>query len=183
MPARDLVHNAVRHALEKDGWLITHDPLHLRVGGIDVYIDLGAEEITTTSTKIAHLFSRAGDDCPMGKLEQYRTTVQAVLDEYAKPPRLNDEGVELQTIFDPLHDHYQLAFVGWEKQRRVYGNLVHIDIKGEKVWVQRDHTEVGIASQLVEAGIPKSDIVLGYTERKWIGRIFGQGSENRSASC
>jgi XisH protein len=45
MSAKDLFHQSVRHALEKDGWLITHDPLFLRFGGVDMYIDLGAEEI------------------------------------------------------------------------------------------------------------------------------------------
>jgi XisH protein len=45
MPSRDSFHDAVRHALEKEGWVITHDPLHLRVGQIDMYVDLGAEQV------------------------------------------------------------------------------------------------------------------------------------------
>lgn len=45
MPSKDLFHDAVRHALEKEGWIITHDPLHLRLGKIDMYIDLGAEKV------------------------------------------------------------------------------------------------------------------------------------------
>jgi XisH protein len=45
MAAKDLFHKSVRHALEKEGWLITDDPLFLRFGGIDMYIDLGAEQI------------------------------------------------------------------------------------------------------------------------------------------
>lgn len=45
MPAKDIFHDAVKHALKKDGWLITNDPLFLRFGGLDMYIDLGAEKI------------------------------------------------------------------------------------------------------------------------------------------
>lgn len=45
MPAKDVFHNAVKHALEKDGWLITDDPLHLSFGGVEIYIDLGAEKL------------------------------------------------------------------------------------------------------------------------------------------
>lgn len=45
MPAKDVFHNAVKHALEKDGWLITDDPLHLGFGGVEIYIDLGAEKL------------------------------------------------------------------------------------------------------------------------------------------
>ncbi len=43
MPARDIYHDAVRHALEADGWTITADPLPLPYGGRDLYVDLGAE--------------------------------------------------------------------------------------------------------------------------------------------
>jgi len=43
--ARDLFHNAVKNALIKDGWQITDDPLFLKVGGVEFYIDLGAEKL------------------------------------------------------------------------------------------------------------------------------------------
>ena len=41
--AKDRFHYAVRTALEKDGWIITDDPLSFRFGGVDVHIDLAAE--------------------------------------------------------------------------------------------------------------------------------------------
>ena len=45
MPAKDVFHQAMRHALEKDGWTITHAPLLLRYELGNLYIDLGAEKI------------------------------------------------------------------------------------------------------------------------------------------
>ena len=56
--------------------------------------------------------------------------------------------------------------VGWSEKprRRVHGCLIHIDILDGKVWIQRDGTEDGVALDLEEAGIPKSDIVLGFQE-------------------
>lgn len=45
MAARDTFHEAVRNALVKDGWTITHDPFSLSFGGVDLYIDLGAEKV------------------------------------------------------------------------------------------------------------------------------------------
>lgn len=42
---KDLYHQQVKSALQKDGWQITHDPYEIRVGGIEMYIDLGAEEV------------------------------------------------------------------------------------------------------------------------------------------
>jgi hypothetical protein len=45
MSARDIFHNAVRSALEKEGWIITHDPLFIKVEELDFYIDLAGEKI------------------------------------------------------------------------------------------------------------------------------------------
>jgi hypothetical protein len=45
MPRRDLYHYQVREALEKDGWLITADPLDLSVGGVELFADLGAARV------------------------------------------------------------------------------------------------------------------------------------------
>jgi len=44
VPARDVYHQAVRNALIKDGWTITHDPYTLTFGQRDVFVDLGAEK-------------------------------------------------------------------------------------------------------------------------------------------
>jgi hypothetical protein len=43
--SRDIYHETVRNALEKDGWTITHDPLRLEWGSKDLYVDLGAEQL------------------------------------------------------------------------------------------------------------------------------------------
>jgi hypothetical protein len=43
MSAKDIFHEVVKRALQKDGWQITHDPLSLSVGGVNMSIDLGAE--------------------------------------------------------------------------------------------------------------------------------------------
>ena len=43
MLVHDIYHEQVKHALIKDGWTITVDPLRLSIGPTDVYIDLGAE--------------------------------------------------------------------------------------------------------------------------------------------
>ncbi|MEM8533353.1 MAG: element excision factor XisH family protein [Chloroflexota bacterium] len=45
MAARDIFHQAVRKALEKEEWTITDDPLLVQFGGVDLYIDLGAERL------------------------------------------------------------------------------------------------------------------------------------------
>jgi hypothetical protein len=46
MPARNIHHDAVIHALQADGWTITHDPLLISCGDRRLFIDLGAERVT-----------------------------------------------------------------------------------------------------------------------------------------
>jgi XisH protein len=44
MPAKDIFHEQLKKALIKDKWVITHDPLFVKWGAKDLYIDLGAEQ-------------------------------------------------------------------------------------------------------------------------------------------
>ncbi|NEO50509.1 MAG: fatty-acid oxidation protein subunit alpha [Moorea sp. SIO4A3] len=45
MAARDTFHEAVKSALQKDGWCVTHDPLYINFAEVEIYIDLGAERL------------------------------------------------------------------------------------------------------------------------------------------
>jgi XisH protein len=47
MPAKDIYHDHVRTALEKDGWTITHDPLTIALGETrdNLFVDPGAERL------------------------------------------------------------------------------------------------------------------------------------------
>lgn len=96
----------------------------------------------------------------MATVEQYRQHIQNLLTEHAR--LVWDTRIQAQTIFDPEHDHYQLVYVGWRNQKRVYGNVLHLDIIDGKIWIQQDGTEVGIANELVALGVPKEDIVLAF---------------------
>lgn len=56
MPRLDRFHHEVRRALEKDGWVITHDPYFMSYGSKRLFVDLGAETIISAekdSRKIA----------------------------------------------------------------------------------------------------------------------------------
>lgn len=72
MSARDKYHDAVRNALIKEGWTITHDPYTLSVGMRDVYIDLGAEQVIAAekgAVKIAVEIKTFGSASDMRDLE------------------------------------------------------------------------------------------------------------------
>ncbi|MCC5605861.1 MAG: XisH family protein [Nostoc sp.] len=45
MSARDIFHEAVKRGLQKEGWVITHDPLVVKFAKDKMSVDLGAEKI------------------------------------------------------------------------------------------------------------------------------------------
>jgi XisI protein len=113
-------------------------------------------------------------------IEQYRQYIRHLLSERQQRASMSRkyEEYEVQTIFDEQQDHYQLLYVGWRGDKRDFGcilrnsspespdpgDVLHLDIKDGKIWIQHDGTEVGIANQLVEMGVPKQDIILAFHE-------------------
>jgi XisI protein len=95
----------------------------------------------------------------MDKLEQYRQFVKQILTEHAQISTTTDT-VKAELIFD--RDRYQLAYVGWQGDKRVFGPVMHFDIEGGKIWIQYNGTEESVAERLVEMGVPTSDIVIGF---------------------
>jgi hypothetical protein len=97
----------------------------------------------------------------MDQLERYRNIIQQLLEDYAQFGA-GDKFVEIQLLADTVRDHYQLMHVGWQNERRIYGCILHLDIKDGKIWLQHNGTEYDIPAQLVAMGVPKTDIVVGF---------------------
>ena len=73
-----------------------------------------------------------------------------------------NKGIHFEPIVDNEGRHYQIVALGWQGDKRVFNLLFHLDIIGDKIWVQEDKMEQSIAEMLVEQGITKKDIVLAY---------------------
>jgi XisI protein len=97
----------------------------------------------------------------MDRVERYREIVRRLIEEYARYKPSHGR-IDTETVIDRDKDHYELMHVGWDGVRRVHGCVVHIDIIDGKVWVQYDGTSQPVAEELVAAGIPREDIVLGF---------------------
>lgn len=97
----------------------------------------------------------------MDKVVYYRQLVQSMIAKYAEEKPSFGE-VDIQVVFDEQLDHYQLLYAGWDEPYRIYGPVLHIDIKDGKIWIQHDGTMDAVADRLVDAGVPKEDIVLAY---------------------
>ncbi|NER33842.1 MAG: XisI protein [Oscillatoria sp. SIO1A7] len=93
----------------------------------------------------------------------YRDIIEKIIEKHATENDPSDAD-KVRVVFDRKRDSYLLLSVGWRGDERIYGSSIHIDIKDGKIWIQEDFTEEGIANQLVELGVPKTNIVLGFRE-------------------
>lgn len=91
----------------------------------------------------------------------YRELVKKIIQQHASEKSENDD-ISAHIVFDEKRDRYLLMYVGWRDEERFHGCPIHIEIQDKKIWIQQDFTEEGLAHQLVELGVPKSDIVLGF---------------------
>jgi XisI protein len=95
------------------------------------------------------------------KLDLYRSIVTELLTKYSQYKPSYGQ-VEIEQIFDRERDRYLLLAIGWNQQKRIYGTMIHLDIQNEKIWIQQNTTEFDLASNLVEMGVPKQDIAIGF---------------------
>ncbi len=79
----------------------------------------------------------------MDKLELYRVCIQTLLEKYAQS-KFGNEDVENELFFDPIRNHYQLLRVGWKGLERIYYTVLHFDIKGGKIWLQHNATDIDV---------------------------------------
>ncbi|MBD2447704.1 XisI protein [Nostoc sp. FACHB-152] len=97
----------------------------------------------------------------MDKIEHYRQLIKQIITEHAQLSS-NSDTVKSELIIDRENDHYQLAYVGWQGDKRVFGPVMHFDIQNGKIWIQYNGTEESVAERLVKLGVPHSDIVIGF---------------------
>ena len=97
----------------------------------------------------------------MEAVEKYREIIARIFARWQKWPG-REARFEVIPVLDREHDRYLLLTQGWNGYKRIHGLLVHIDIIDGKLWIQEDNTEEGIATDLLDAGISKDHIVLGF---------------------
>jgi hypothetical protein len=54
--------------------------------------------------------------------------------------------------------------IGWDNGKRIEKIVIFARIKNHKIWIETDWTNDGIATDLMRAGIPNTDIVLGFLD-------------------
>ena len=100
----------------------------------------------------------------MDKIKKYQAIIKKFLQSQANIFVPTMSKIEYQVIVDNENNHFQLVMTGWnEKDHFIYSVLFHFDIKTNgKVWILVNNTDIMVGEELIELGILKSDIVLGF---------------------
>jgi hypothetical protein len=98
----------------------------------------------------------------MDRVNHYRKIIQEVLTEYYEIDRKSASTTESALVFDEVRDHYLLLLMGWQKDERIKSVRIHIRLKDEKIWIEEDWTEDGVATDLLQKGITPEEIVLAF---------------------
>jgi hypothetical protein len=100
----------------------------------------------------------------MDKKLKYQQAILAFLEEYAKTKPVGWKNVQNQVIADKENHHYQLTRLGWVGDEHIHYTVFHLDIIGDKVWVQENRTDLPISDELEDLGIAPDDIVFAFME-------------------
>ncbi len=107
----------------------------------------------------------------MDKIKKYQDIICDLLQQYGAVKKIPNE-VKAQILIDKDNNHYHLLSIGWYKNGFTYQTAFHFDIIDNKIWIQQNNTDIMVADELIDKGVLKEDIVLGFiapTMRQYSG--------------
>lgn len=97
----------------------------------------------------------------MDKLINYRQILREIILRYGSYASRYSQ-TDWLPICDDERGEYLLVDVGWKDEERTYLTVFHFRIKNDKIYVEQDNTDACPVQQMLDAGVPKEDIVLAF---------------------
>ncbi|NJL21562.1 MAG: XisI protein [Leptolyngbyaceae cyanobacterium SM1_3_5] len=97
---------------------------------------------------------------------KYIGIIKSILQKHAEYRAALPDEYASQALFDDERGQYLVLDIGWKDDKGLHTTPIHLSLVDGKIWIQYDDTEEGIATDLMEAGVPKEDIVLGFRHPK-----------------
>jgi hypothetical protein len=94
----------------------------------------------------------------MAVITEYPNIIKEVIEAYAQFTPSHGQ-IRLDPLFDDIHNRYALMQVGWDRGKRIRGNIIYITLQDHKVCIEYDGIEPGITQDLIDRGIEPQDIV------------------------
>ncbi|MBD2176850.1 XisI protein [Pseudanabaena sp. FACHB-1998] len=96
----------------------------------------------------------------------YRQIIKQVLQNHADYRSAIPDAYTSQVLFDDERGQYLVLDIGWNGDQYLHSTPIHLSLVNDKIWIQYDDTEEGIVTDLVDEGVSKNDIVLGFRHPK-----------------
>lgn len=134
MARRDLIHDAVRTALENDGWTITHDPFNVKIeGSRGIEIDLGAEKFIAAEKEDKKIAVEIKSFASTSILNSFHQALGQFLDYHDALEESNIDRELFLAIPDDVNSRIE-AFPFILRRIEKYGlKIIAIDIETEKI--------------------------------------------------
>jgi XisI protein len=105
-------------------------------------------------------------DKPSRKATRYRKLVQKIcadLAAYIQRGFKRQPQIHILFVQDMINGHFLIFRDGWLENQRDYGCFCHFEVKNDgKIWFRYNGTDLDLVQELLDAKIPKSDIVLAF---------------------
>jgi hypothetical protein len=137
MSARDIFHNTVRSALEKDGWTITHEPLFLHPSQeVSLKVDLAAQKLLSAQKGNQKIAVEVKSFVGLSTISEFHTAVGQFLNYQVALEKLEPERILYLAIpIDIYQDFFTDLFVQEVVQRYQIKLLVfHVQKQEIALW-------------------------------------------------
>ncbi len=134
MSAKDRFHDVVKIALQKEGWLITHDPLTIRIEGIaDMYIDLGAQKLIAAERNEQKIAVEVKSFIGTSTISEFHTALgQFINYRYALEVQEPERVLYLAVPLNAYNDFFTKSFIQSVIERSQVNLLVY-DVETEGI--------------------------------------------------
>ena len=107
----------------------------------------------------------------MDKVIKYKKMVKRIIEQIIEREESYNPPIDYVFIKDEKQGHYLVFLDGCVDNTVVYNLVIHVEVKKNgRVWLKHDGTEYEVGQLLLDNGLPKSDLVVGWLsplERSW----------------
>ncbi len=99
----------------------------------------------------------------MEKIIRHKSIAKSLLSNLCERLSKGIPDVTFEVLLDEEKGQFLLYKNGWRGMHRMYGCVAHIEVRQDgKVWLHHDGTDLAIGQVLLDKGVAKKDLVLGF---------------------
>lgn len=114
----------------------------------------------------------------MDRIKKYQKILEKFFVEQAAIQDRQNNGLKAHLSINKAKTDFILIKMGWRGKLFVHTVTFHIEIKNGQVWIYENKIDIDLPKILVDAGVAKEDIVLGFlspTLRAYTEYSVGEG--------